>query len=110
MKTLSERKTQLTQRLAEIEASLEQVEDALNQPLNPDIEERATERESDEVLEDLGRSDQSEIIMIQAALDRMEVGEYGLCAVCGDQIIEERLDLLPATPFCAKCARDNSKG
>jgi len=30
----------------------------------------------------------------------MAEGEYGYCTVCGEKISEERLDLLPATPFC----------
>ena len=35
-----------------------------------------------------------------AALDRMEQGEYGFCVTCGKRISEERLDILPHTPFC----------
>ncbi|MCB1419359.1 MAG: TraR/DksA C4-type zinc finger protein, partial [Notoacmeibacter sp.] len=41
---------------------------------------------------------------IDAALDRIEAGTYGVCAKCGEDITEERLDLLPATPFCRNCA------
>ena len=62
------------------------------------------ERESDEVLEDLGLSAQHEMRMIDAALRRVEDGEYGYCVKCGAQIAEERLDVLPATPFCRDCA------
>ncbi len=64
----------------------------------------ATEREGDEVLEDLGQSAQTELRMIEAALVRIEEGEYGYCVTCGEKISEERLDLIPATPFCAEHA------
>lgn len=69
-----------------------------------DWEEMATEREGDEVLEDLGQSAQTELRMIEAALVRIEEGEYGYCVTCGEKISEERLNLIPATPFCAKHA------
>jgi RNA polymerase-binding transcription factor DksA len=42
--------------------------------------------------------------MIEAALHRIEAGEYGECVSCGAEIDPERLDLVPATPFCATCA------
>ena len=69
-----------------------------------DWEEMATEREGDEVLEDLGQSAQTELRMIEAALVRIEEGEYGYCVTCSEKISEERLNLIPATPFCAEHA------
>jgi RNA polymerase-binding transcription factor DksA len=45
-----------------------------------------------------------ELRQISAALQRIEVGEYGTCTKCGAEIGEERLDLLPHTPFCRRCA------
>ncbi|MHA1127489.1 MAG: TraR/DksA C4-type zinc finger protein, partial [Alphaproteobacteria bacterium] len=30
--------------------------------------------------------------------------EYGVCVACGEDISEERLDVLPDTPKCRKCA------
>ena len=41
---------------------------------------------------------------IEAALERLDEGEYGICATCGEQIADKRLDVLPYTPFCRKCA------
>ncbi|HJQ77560.1 MAG TPA: TraR/DksA C4-type zinc finger protein [Acidimicrobiia bacterium] len=37
---------------------------------------------------------------IDAALDRIERGEYGMCQVCGREISDERLEAVPATRFC----------
>lgn len=38
------------------------------------------------------------------ALQRIDAGCYGLCIVCGSQIAEERLEALPATALCRRCA------
>jgi RNA polymerase-binding transcription factor DksA len=64
----------------------------------------AIERESDEVLERLGQSGQGEIVRIRAALKRLREGKYGICARCGDDISEARLDVLPDAPLCKTCA------
>ncbi|MDE3079488.1 MAG: TraR/DksA C4-type zinc finger protein, partial [Paracoccaceae bacterium] len=69
-----------------------------------DWEELATEREGDEVLETMGLSGQIEIRMIKAALARIDAEDYGHCVTCGEKIADARLDLLPYTPFCSKCA------
>lgn len=41
---------------------------------------------------------------IQAALHRLDEGTFGQCVDCGSQIVEERLQLLPYTPYCVPCA------
>ena len=45
-----------------------------------------------------------EIQRIEAALDRLECGEFGYCNDCGDVIGTSRLELDPATPICIACA------
>lgn len=44
------------------------------------------------------------IVRIDAALKRMEDGEYGYCVRCGDDIAAARLDNNPAVPTCIDCA------
>jgi DnaK suppressor protein len=39
------------------------------------------------------------------ALRRMADGTFGRCAQCHTDIPEGRLELLPYTPFCVSCAR-----
>lgn len=104
MKSLIEREKQLRDRLAELNAHLHKIENELDEPADKDVEERAVEREGDEVLEGLGEAEMNEVRRIQAALDRVTAGEYGACVTCGDDISEERLDVLPDTPQCRKCA------
>ena len=100
----SHRKTALESRLHELESRLVRIERDLDQPVEKDWEEAATEREDDEVLEGMGAAGLHEIGMIRAALGRIEGGDYGLCTLCGAEISSERLDILPATPFCRNCA------
>ncbi len=33
----------------------------------------------------------------------LEAGTYGICHVCGDEIPEERLEVLPETRLCVRC-------
>lgn len=41
---------------------------------------------------------------VDRALERLDEDTYGLCANCGDPIAPERLQAMPATPFCIDCA------
>lgn len=102
---LTGRKAQLEARLSDLTARLVAIEAELDSHEERDWEEAAVEREGDEVLEAAGLSGQQEIRMIEAALKRMDEGDYGTCAKCGAEISEARLDVLPFTPFCRKCAR-----
>ena len=87
-----------------IEERLDEIEHDLDEPASADTEERATEREGDEVLESLGNQGAAELKRIEAALKRIDDGSYGDCVKCGEEIAPERLELLPATPFCRNCA------
>lgn len=104
MTTIAARKAQLEARLADLNARLSIIGDELDAHNSRDWEELATEREGDEVLEGIGNSGKQEIRRIEAALKRIAEDEYGYCVSCGDAISEARLDLLPSTPFCSKCA------
>lgn len=101
---LARREGQLKARLSELDERLHEIEDELMTHQSKDWEELATEREHDEMLTALGDEGKQEIRGIFAALQRLKEGEYGYCVTCGTRIAEARLDLLPATPFCAACA------
>jgi RNA polymerase-binding transcription factor DksA len=70
----------------------------------------ASETEAREL--DLARQTmfESRVSLIDEALERIDRGEYGRCVVCGRQIPDERLDLVPETPFCIEDAeREQSR-
>ena len=45
-----------------------------------------------------------ELRKIDAALARIDAGDYGWCVRCGEEIAAERLRLDPAVPVCIDCA------
>lgn len=103
-KPVAARKAAMEARLADLTSRLEAIEAELDLHSEQDWEELAIEREGDEVLEATGLSGQQEIWMIEAALTRIDEGEYGACTRCGADVAEARLDVLPFTPFCRDCA------
>jgi RNA polymerase-binding protein DksA len=60
------------------------------------------EREFDEGLEE---DAQDQLREVEAALKRLEEGEYGTCSVCGKKIPVERLEAVPWTTLCIDDAR-----
>lgn len=49
--------------------------------------------------------------LIEAALERIGGGQYGKCIQCEGQIAKARLNAIPYTPVCIKCAeRQESNG
>lgn len=97
-------KEKLLARRAEIVGDLSEIEDQLDETPTKDWEDRSAERQGDQVLEALGNQELDELKRIDAALDRIAQGTYGVCAKCGEQISDARLELLPATPLCKNCA------
>ena len=94
----------LKSRLTELSNRLSTVEHDLDEPSDPDAEERATEREGDEVLEGLGTAGLKEVRMIEAALGRIRDGTFGFCVSCGNAISDERLTVVPHAARCRNCA------
>jgi len=106
MKTVDVQKfdKRLRDRFDELNERLVVIDGDLDEPADPDAEERATEREGDEVLENLGQAGLAEIRMIQAAQARIKDGTFGFCVACDEPISKERLEVLPHTPRCKHCA------
>ena len=77
------------------------------EPLPADLEDQAIDLEDDEVLERLGRASSEEIRLLKDALARIEKGTYGICAKCGDDISQARLDAVPYAMICRNCAAQN---
>ncbi len=97
-------KQKLLNRLKELDGRLLDIEHELDAPASKDSEERAVEREDDEVLEALGNKGLAEVKQIRAALVRMNEDTYGVCVNCNGEISDERLTVLPHTTLCRKCA------
>jgi len=50
------------------------------------------------------RRRKQEMQRIDAALARIDSGDYGYCARCDEPIGRKRLDVDPAAPLCIQCA------
>ncbi len=46
---------------------------------------------------------------IEGALERIEDGAYGQCEECGGKIPKKRLDAIPYTAMCVKCASQSEQ-
>lgn len=44
--------------------------------------------------------------LIESALQRVNDGTFGICAVCGDEIGQRRLEALPWTQRCMRCQEE----
>tara|TARA_R110000824_G_scaffold31012_1_gene101363 strand:- start:447 stop:770 length:324 start_codon:yes stop_codon:yes gene_type:complete len=94
----------LEKRLAVLKEEIADIDQTLREPDSQDFEERATENEGDEVLEDLGNAALTEIAQIETALERIADGTYGDCVTCGEAIPPARLEAVPQAAQCIKCA------
>ena len=54
------------------------------------------------------RRRQTQIKRIDAAIKRIDEGEFGYCVGCGEAISEKRLGADPTTPFCTPCMAGRS--
>lgn len=76
-----------------------------NQERDPEYEENAQSELADYTLSSLMESQRREIMLIDAALRRMDMGVFGDCVDCGFEIPMERLEALP---FAIRCEEDAS--
>lgn len=103
MRDIEAYKQKLLARQKELDVRLHNIEDQLDDEPNADTEERAVEREDDEMLEGLGNAGKQELEQIEHALTRIENGTFGVCVECGDEISDERLNAIPYATKCKKC-------
>lgn len=104
MTDLANLRQNLVARLEELGHRVDDFESSLREPLDPDFAEQATQMEGDEVASALEHSAIVEAQHIKAAIDRIDAGDYGDCAKCGNKINPERLKALPYATECVNCA------
>lgn len=102
---LEARLAQLEQRLGRIERDRRRV----GNTLEADWQEQAAVRQNDEVLDGLQEEETVQIAAIQAALQRIDEGTYGICVTCDEPIAAKRLEALPYTTLCIACAEASER-
>lgn len=104
---MTDRKTELQTLRADLQARLKRLhahqrrEDGA---INRDFEEQAVETQNDEVVDGLEVESRAELVQVERALDRIEAGDGDDCERCGEPIDPRRLQVLPYTTLCVKCA------
>jgi DnaK suppressor protein len=63
-----------------------------------------------ELLVSMSANDRQLLESIDAALERIEVGQYGKCVNCGQPIQEKRLEAVPWARLCLRCQDLNERG
>lgn len=98
----------LTQREADLRATLRATGDTAEQTVTPDREvtdfvDIADADTQDDVDEVQAQHAAVELEQVLSARKRLEDGTYGQCMQCGKPIDLRRLTLMPATPYCVDC-------
>ncbi len=94
---------------------LQEVRDAhaasreLGQDGVPDIGDMSANTYSRDVLLNLSETQQQTVRDIDAALERIDSGNYGICMRCEEEIAPRRLDVRPFSRYCIDCKTDIEK-
>jgi RNA polymerase-binding protein DksA len=99
-KVLKEKLVELEHRAGRIDRDVRHA----GAPLPADSVEQISERANEEVLDGLNESARIEMEQINAALARMDRGDYGVCKECGEEIGLKRLEAVPYAECCINCA------
>jgi DnaK suppressor protein len=75
----------------------------------PDIGDMSANAYSRDVLFNLSETQRQQIRDIDAALERIEKGEYGTCMNCGEAIAPRRMEVRPFSRYCIDCKTDIEK-
>jgi RNA polymerase-binding protein DksA len=94
------RRRALVRQMGRVEGDLHWLET----DVESETEERGQEENVARVLARLDDRERDELEAIERALRRIEGGDYGRCATCGNMIALARLRALPAVDECRACA------
>lgn len=72
---------------------------------DPEFEEGAQAEHEQYTLARLGENQRRELVQIDAAIARIDAGEYGICRDCEQDIDPRRLAALPYAVLCTECAQ-----
>jgi len=103
---LREERTRAGQRISALEREFADLAEAAvaagtDDEHDPEGATLAFERQHAAALLDAARE---QLAAIDAALQRLETGRYGICERCGQPIAEERLAARPTAVTCIRCA------
>ena len=102
-------RNRLIQLKSELQNRVSSIHEHARDPLEQDSAEQAAQLGNVAVVSALESEAVSELADIEAALQRLEAGTYGVCVSCGEPIGEGRLKVRPAATQCRDCAELDSR-
>jgi DnaK suppressor protein len=97
-------KSQLLEAKAKLEKRVTTIHNHARKPLEADSSEQAAQLGNVAVVSALETEATQELADIDAALQRIKDGTYGICDTCGENISEQRLAVRPESFECVECA------
>ena len=98
-KTLVARRNEIVRKLSEFRNESKEVETDIAQ----DVADKAESSYTKEFLLSLSDAERDLLFQMDAALRRIDRGEFGNCQMCQKEISKKRLNALPWTSFCIDC-------
>jgi DnaK suppressor protein len=75
----------------------------------PDLADVSSNAYNREMLLNLSEAHHRQMQDIDAALARIDSGDYGICASCGEDISPRRMEVRPFSRYCIECKTDIEK-
>ena len=75
----------------------------------PDIGDMSSNSYHQEVLMNLSETQRSRVRDIDAAVERIDEGVYGLCMRCEEEIPARRMEVRPFSRYCVDCKTEVEK-
>jgi DnaK suppressor protein len=103
---LSRSRSKLEAQLAELESATREHKTQLDDSRTTDDftgPDRASDLETLEVAAKVAASERRLVEKIHSALERIDLGTYGLCEACGAPIPAARLEAKPSVSLCLRC-------
>jgi RNA polymerase-binding protein DksA len=97
-------RARLAQQKAELQKRVSTIHEHARDPLEQDSAEQAAQLGNVAVVAALESEAIQQIAEIEAAMQRLDNGNYGVCFSCGELIGEGRLRVRPAATQCLDCA------
>jgi DnaK suppressor protein len=110
-------KTKLQEFKKSIHTQIEQIQNELESltrnhhdyEVYADWTDVASAETNNEIVKKIRNRDLLKLKQLKLALQRIEDGEFGECAECGEEISMERLKINPATLYCINCQLELEK-
>lgn len=106
-------KQRLRAKEQELVSSIAKIEVDGREAVEPETQDLADKADGTYIKESLFQqsdSDRAILGLVQAALKRVEKGEFGKCVECGQPVEKKRLEAVPWARHCIRCQKLLDKG